>query len=149
MALLKSVWWICATVTVVYSSALNNETVESGTVKPVKPGTVNVTSESGATVILPCVFPSGGENIQAVLWKRSDMQLFTFMIVKDEQSFTDGQDKSFVERADMVDRQMVDGIASLRLTNAMSTDNGEYVCTIHNKETSKWETTNTVNLAGE
>uniref|UniRef100_A0A668VJN4 Ig-like domain-containing protein n=1 Tax=Oreochromis aureus TaxID=47969 RepID=A0A668VJN4_OREAU len=84
---------------------------------------VDVTSEPGQNVTLPCQAPNN--NITVVKWSRADQCV---LLYRDEQSDPEHQHPSFKNRVDLQDRQMKNGNVSLILKNVTTADNGTYEC---------------------
>ncbi|KAK2863447.1 hypothetical protein Q5P01_002980 [Channa striata] len=97
-------------------------------------GQLNITAHPGENITLPCQ-ASISTPVIAVEWTRPDLTpsqyVFLFRGQHIVQTF---QHPSFVDRVDLLDRQMKDGNLSLSLRNVTSSDRGTYECRVKEKE---------------
>ncbi|KAF3698249.1 Myelin-oligodendrocyte glycoprotein Precursor [Channa argus] len=97
-------------------------------------GQLNITAHPGQNITLPCQAPVSKDFI-AVEWTRSDLKPSQYVFFfRNGRSDKTHQHPSFVNRVDLLDRQMKDGNLSLNLRNVNSSDHGTYECRVKEKE---------------
>uniref|UniRef100_A0A3B4EWK2 Ig-like domain-containing protein n=1 Tax=Pundamilia nyererei TaxID=303518 RepID=A0A3B4EWK2_9CICH len=93
----------------------------------------NITAESGQDVTLPCRAPNN--NTIVVEWRRADLDEYV-LLYRDEGSVLEEQHPSFMNRVDLLDRQMKDGDVSLIVKDVTINDTGTYECHVVQREPS-------------
>ncbi|KAK2863446.1 hypothetical protein Q5P01_002979 [Channa striata] len=96
------------------------------------PGQLNITAHPGENITLPCQ-ASISKPFIAVEWTRPDLTQYVFFF-RGQHIVKNFQHPSFVDRVDLLDRQMKDGNLSLSLRNVTSSDHGTYECRVKEKE---------------
>ncbi|KAK2863452.1 hypothetical protein Q5P01_002985 [Channa striata] len=95
-------------------------------------GQLNITAHPGENITLPCQ-ASISKPFIAVEWTRPDLTQYVFFF-RGQHIVKNFQHPSFVDRVDLLDRQMKDGNLSLILRNVTSSDHGTYECRVKEKE---------------
>ncbi|XP_035850212.1 uncharacterized protein LOC116064517 [Sander lucioperca] len=98
---------------------------------------LTVTVDPGDDVILPC-------QAAVVKWTRPDLEPDIVFFYIDGRLETDVQHPSFKDRVELVDRELKDGDASLKLKNVSRHDTGTYTCGVKTDDTDLITTIRTI-----